>query len=131
MMRNRIKPFQYHYRKHFLLTNNVPWTKLKKRLLLRHDTRVWLPPPLFLGGWYLSKMKEGGGQDCLLKMGGSCIYGVPYRREGGGEHYFSLMMYGYCSNNVLHLLSFSLKMLIFLLNPFNKWGCYYIESNVA
>lgn len=44
-----------------------------------------------------------GGQYFLVKMGGG---GNPYRglvyRRRGGEHCFSLIMNGFCSNNVLY-----------------------------
>ena len=73
-------------------------------------------PPYLLEGWDVLKIIEED-QDFLVKMGGSPYSGG--RREGsrgayrkGGNHCFSLVMYGFCSSNALYSASHSLRMFI-------------------
>ena len=53
---------------------------------------------------------------CLLKV------------VGGSRHCFSLVMYGFSSNNALYTALLSFTMFIFLLTLFD---CYYFESNLS
>ena len=46
----------------------------------------------------------------FIKVGGS-----PVR----DKHCFSLIMYGFCSSNALYSTNLSIRMFIFLLNPFD------------
>ena len=50
---------------------------------------------------------------------------------GGGKHCFSLIRYIFFSSNALYLVSFSFKMFIFLLTPFDTFDCYYFGPNLS
>ena len=56
-----------------------------------------------------------GDQDCLVKKGRDVSNiggGGVYRK--GGKHCFSLVMYGFCSSNVLYSASLSFRMFIII-----------------
>ena len=70
---------------------------------------------------------------CKNGHGGWGGYGSPYKRGGGRgiKHCFSLVMYGFCSSSALYSASFSFKMFIFILTPFDTWDCYYFGLNLS
>ena len=49
----------------------------------------------------------------------------------GVNRYFSLIMYGYGSNNTLYSASLPFVMFIFLLTPFDTRDSHYFRSNVS
>ena len=83
---------------------------------------------LFIGEVQILKNHGRVDQDIFVKVGGN-----PYRgfsiEGGGGKHYFSLMMYRFCSNNALYSRSLSFTMLF--LTTFSAWGCCYFQSNLS
>ena len=48
--------------------------------------------------------------------------------EEGDKHYFSLVIYGFCSNNTPYSGSLSFLKFIFLLTPVDTRDCYYFKS---
>ena len=71
--------------------------------------------PLFIGiGWWLGFLKNHRwvDQDFLIKIGGQSIQGGCLQK---GKHYFSLIMYGFCSYNTLYSASLSFRVFIFIL----------------
>ena len=70
-------------------------------------------------GIFVKKCSRGN-QDFLVKMGGSPYshIGVGWGRGAGvacrkgGKHWFSLVMYGFCSSNALYSASLSFRMFI-------------------
>ena len=73
------------------------------------------------------KRIEEGSKDFLVKMGGNpYIQGVV--NKSVGNYCFSLVIYGFCSNNVLYSASLSFKMFIFLLTPSDTRDCYYLGA---
>ena len=49
----------------------------------------------------------------------------------GGKHCFPLMIYGFCSSNVLYSASLSFKIFIFLIVPSDTWDCNSFKSNLS
>ena len=47
--------------------------------------------------------------------------------EGGGKQWFSLVIYGFCINNITYSKSLSFTKFIFLLTPFDIRDCYYFK----
>ena len=77
--------------------------------------------PIYSGGWEF----WSGDQYFLLEMG---VGGLPLE---GGNQCLLLIVHGFCSIiNALYSASLSLRMLIFLLNPFDTYDCFYFGSNL-
>ena len=58
------------------------------------------------------KNHRRGDQDFFVKMKGSPYGRIVYRK--GSKHYFSLVMYGFCSSNTLYSASVSFRMFIII-----------------
>ena len=88
---------------------------------------------LYLQEVQIFEKSQKGGKDsrffCKNRGRVINIEGVVYRREG--YHCFSLMIYGFCSKNVLYSASVSFTIFIFLLTSFDTWHCYYFKSNLT
>ena len=80
--------------------------------------------------WYFLKNYRRSGEEAhkfLIKIG--VVYRRGGRGEGGGKNCFSLMMYGFCSNNALYSTSISFTMFVFRFILFDTWHYYFFGSN--
>ena len=91
-------------------------------LMCLHSVNLFL---IFREDLRFLKNHRNGSSNSLYKIDGrSNLY-----RRGGGQHCFSLVIFGHCGNNALYSASLSF-MFILLLTPFDTEDCYYFKSNL-
>ena len=66
-----------------------------------------------------NKMQGCMGEITLKDLRPSKIKWLRTRMEGGWSVEVPLIMYGFCSNNIVYSISLSLALFIFLLTPFD------------